>query len=164
MQGWTEALKEKCTQNLNLTASDILWNAFRNRFNSESLIHQDICYNHAQVSLSEFLNVIQKEVSKQTILLLGNAPWQSSSAHSDDVVANAFAMIPRQPSPVISIEEQSVEEINSKKHYGKAPSVQPIEMDTDFASSSLVLQTLTELKKENTTVRERLDKEDETNK
>lgn len=99
---------------------------------------------------------------KQPILLLDNSPWKPPSEHgniSDDEVDNNLAIVPFQQSSETFVEGTSAEVRSSKDIKGKAPS----DSAATSASTSLVLETLNELKKENEAVRERLDKQDETN-
>ncbi|XP_058775109.1 uncharacterized protein LOC131649364 [Vicia villosa] len=58
MQGWIARLKADCVTNGSLVASETLWDAFRRRFNSESLKLKEVCRTHANEKFSEYLNVI----------------------------------------------------------------------------------------------------------
>lgn len=59
MQAWIATLKADCASNMNPTASDVLWNSFRRRFNSESLKLKDLCYSHVYDKFTEYLNALK---------------------------------------------------------------------------------------------------------
>ena len=186
MKNWMILLKDNLDNNLCPSASADLWKTFKRKFISESHTLKDLCYSHAYEKFTECLKGLQKAAysicNEKPPLQLDIATWQPPADHmdiSDDenyepetADPNARALVlykPLRNLPRVSRKKvlTMMVDLNTlftkfvgPRSSGSSSKVVSIE---DVDSTSVVLETLKDLKKENEAVRERLDKQDETN-
>ena len=155
IQEWINSLRYASQEMTNPAASDYIWTKFRNWLSSETLKLKEQSYEQVQQNFSAKLNAFQDQVLsqllKKDILSLDNAPWTEHHP-SDEVQPESKSLsLTAAPEEMITAEEtvhceQAAE--YSEKHPTSEESPAP----------SLVMQTLKELKKENTLIHARLDK------
>ena len=161
MQEWINSLKQASLKISNPAASDSLWERFRKRLNAETLKLKELGYERAQQNFNDQLKAFQDQVlsqwCKKEILPLDNAPWKEH--HASEVAEPESKSFSLTTAPEDMIVEEEVVQSEEAAEYSEQHAT-----PEETPSSSLVMQTLEELKKESALIHARLDKQEDTNK
>ena len=154
-------MKQASQENSNHAAFDSPWDRFRKWFKFESQRLKELSYEMAQQNFSDQLKAFKDQVlshwDKKEILLLENAPLKEHQPSESTEPGSDSHPLTTAPEKEIATKEV-VESEDTAEYYEQHATSE------DTPATSLVMQTLEELKKENALIHARLDKQEDTNK
>ena len=174
-------LKANLADNSDPEDTDALWTTFRRRFDEKSLQLKELCFSQKSAEyLSRFKTEALDLWAKKPVLQLDNKPSSDLMDISDDessdseaADSNPLALVLAKSlpfraeakvkkAPKLMIPLDSLVSSFAAESSRNASSVTIVSSVAETATTSVVLETLKELKKDNELVQERLDKQDET--